>query len=103
MQRKQAQTLIKAPANVVDGPYRLYPPVDPAVKARVSEALHTARIEARRLKRTERWLSALAAAGFIAAGVVGSPAGVDGSGGPKVGVWVPVAASATYALVCAAR
>lgn len=103
MARERAETRSHGPANAGSGPYRAFPSADPTARARLFSALCDARIEARRLKRAERWLLGLAAGGFIATAVVVNPPPRDGSGGLKEIVWVPMAAGATYALVRAGR
>jgi hypothetical protein len=85
------------------GPYRLRPPADPELQARLDETLSTARSQMRSARREHRLSIGFAAFGYIAAALLTSPPGGDAAGVPWAVVWSPVAAGATCALVRAGR
>lgn len=98
------QTCTNASEGTGPGPYRRCPPADPALKARLDEALEAARSEVRGAQRTWRWSTWLAASGYIAAAFLTTPpGGEDGRAAALSVFWAPMAAGATCALVRAGR
>lgn len=84
------------------GPYRVRPSAAPEVRGCLEGALSTTRRERRRAGCVQRWLTGLAACGYIAAAWVAGPRGGEEGGGLRIG-WVPMAAGATYAIFRATR
>jgi hypothetical protein len=101
---ERAQVCTEVSARTGAGPYRRRPCVDPAAKARLDQALDAARNEMRRAGRAQRRCTGLAVIGYLAAALMVSPrGGGDGASNRCVVVWVPMAAGATFAWVCAHR
>ncbi|MFT3765490.1 MAG: hypothetical protein QM820_08250 [Minicystis sp.] len=88
---------------VLSTPYRMVPVADPAVGARLEEALTSARRERRGARRRERRLTWIAVSGYLAAALLAGPGGEDRLGKSHTAAWTCVAAGATYALLLAGR